>query len=211
MLGLRTVFLVWFFNTTFTLRCVWRPYGEHIRNKLMQSTTNRSMTLARDSDRTEGIFNLLDSAVRLCTDCGSLVGQDLDGHKPCKSQGVLCNRRWDREITGQSLVPELLAQSCRGGRHHTNPCHAHPHDPWPVTTQIGRVGIPTAHVPGVRNTNIHWRFSPQRSTQTRPWASDFVNLDQQQRTSSMEHSHLLPGHDLAEHNQSLGTSRASWG
>ena len=73
-----------------------------------------------------------------------MVGRLLPKRAMQVSRGTLKSQigSWNHS---QSLVPELLAQSCRGGRHRTNPCHAHPHDPWPLT-QIGRVSIPTAHV-----------------------------------------------------------------
>ena len=61
---------------------------------------------------------------------------------PPSAKGVLCGRSQDPGVIVRRL-------SCRGNRHRTNPCHAHPHDPCHVT-QRSRASTPTAQVPRVK-------------------------------------------------------------
>ena len=68
------------FVTTFTLRCVQGPVGEHIRDNLMQPTTDRPLARARVFESApKGAFDHFNNAVKLCNERDSFLGQGSDG------------------------------------------------------------------------------------------------------------------------------------
>ena len=94
--------------TTFTLRCVQGPVGEHISDNLMQPTTESSLARARVFEiAPKGLFNLSHNGVKHCTDRDSFVGQGFDGKNlggAHMTGGVVPKRAMQASITVRILA-----------------------------------------------------------------------------------------------------------